>query len=1700
MASPESGLAIGRPPRVPNLKDRSAAALVAALMLIPVMLALPNASSSDPVPGVGVDLTRTLTWNFDDPANFSATDAEVSGGYGRLTWSTHSLADDSREDYQRGLTKNNIDLGAKPDSIVINVTKGQVYQLTIQPGVEGLDTYIREDAPNQNYGLLTTLNLDGEVGKSQRPLLWFNLSSIPTNADIVDAKFWLYLRSGRDQVVTYTAFALVHSWVEAQVSWEFYESGRKWTVAGGDFDAFPFSNGSMQNTIGWHGTDLSRLLDLWATKRQANFGLMLLPDPTGSDSVKTFVSSDDTSRPNERPKIVLNYTLRGEQGLYESSVLGPGTKTTFTTASWSNSSFSALTDEFQGASLSNRWSWTNDPSAGTGEWDLGVTVPGWLHVVGEGDRVLGGSTVGANYLHEDVTGPFEATTYLSTTFTMNSMGAGLLMLNDNSNWLAAVLMGTGSSAKVVVLATETGVTTTAAEAPWVNQTNAYIKIHFNGSTALVYYGSNGISWTGLIAYSFQKPFMTNIEVGLCVFSGSTSANPIASFDFLRVVPLFISQTTQVRIRLGNSTVPGDATWSAWSQVLTGPATLNRQASYVQYQVIMVGYREWASPSFDGFYCGHQQYSSFGVLETEDRSVSYLRRWLSIACTEQLNGGTVRYSYSTDHGNTWSNLVTGISNSISDTSPYMKLRVEISTTDQSRTPAVDSIVAQYSVAAQAFYVNAPASVNAGEPFSVTIEAKDENNITITHWVGQIALASMDETGTSPASGQLSEDMAWVGAGGAVVVNNLVHTVAETIRIRASAEGTYGLSAIISVLPGPAHHVNITPVLQTVLEYSDIEFTATVHDEYCNPLAGSGVVWTADAALGTLNSTVGNTITLQTGAGRQQGFLTATAGAVSHSIFLMVVPHMYPPEIVGAIEDQIKPEDYGTWSLDISSMVSDVENSLTDMRWYITNEWLVTVAGENRTGHMAINLTTKQDLFGSNVLHLVVVDSDGMTASTDFLVTITPVNDAPSIEHIAPLVVTHDIEYEFDFRHYVSDVDNPVDDLTLSVDRASAPYATVKWLVVGFNYPFALNGTQQFVTVRVSDGMYSSSTTLIVTVSSDRVPFSRALPGLVLDQGETVTGVLDLDDYFDDADDDVLFYSSHSDHLHITIHANHSVDITAPTDWWGIEYVIFAASDDDGARCEEAMTVTVRHVNQPPSIDHVPDLVVRYDLRYDFDLAPYITDADNSKDALYITANSTYIAVIGTIISLLFPQSLNGQTLSVLLTVSDGELSDSCTIAVTVSANRPPIAFDLPDHKFLEDGEVPYPVGESLDEMFTDPEGEVMTYYAFTRNKKINATAEMTWPGLLWYVWFDAEDNWNGVCSLTVRAIDPAGGIAERTIRLTVIPQPDPPQLMALEPINMQAGSQRMLDLAQYVFDPDSDDERFVFSATCEAPQFVEMWGSVLILSFTEEFLGAAKSRTVTIDISVMDEDGHFTEGSLTVTVTRASGSTVHNEQWFYVGMIVTGGIALGLFMVAFGMRRRPFVIRDMMLIHNDGFLIRRYASPQEGEIDEHILSSMLTAVLNFVDDSMAAGQNALKTFGFRDYHVIVERGERVFAAIAYEGDLPEGIDETMDGFLATVERIYKKKLQQWSGDIETDFAGVEMLIQSFVRDHSRIRKVGVGTIWKTRATDRTVRPKHVMIPSSEPVPGADVPGRSARLTKKLRIPWKGTGPRGPSELN
>ncbi len=1620
-----------------------------AVFILTSLAPLISPANADPTEIVNSDGNREIHWNYTDPANYTLSNTTISGGHATLEWKNETSVENTKAAYDQAAVKQNINTSAFPGSVVLGYAPQTISTFVVQPNsTVSKDTYISQENPGNYYGTSQILDFNSQTNKQKRPLLYFDLASIPSNATIVNATLLLWVKGGQNSIFDFSIRALNRTYDELSADWTHYSTGNLWNVSGGDYSTASYGAGQMTNVVGWRGYEIGSLIEAWVTGTVQNRGLVFVAvSSTGTNSDKQVVSSDDLTHSTQWPMLRVNYTLKIGPGSLESKAIGPGTNATFSSVNWSGSVKSLATDEFNSSSLNPRWSWINDPRPMGGSFDVNSTRPGWLRIVGGPNTYTNSVILRSNYLCQNITGDFSVTTRLDEQFTANSMGAGMVLIFDQHNWVSLVKFGTGSAGKLWAFPIQDDVSLSGPVTSWSGMTTVYLRIDKTSAGALLNYSADGISWSTLYTYVPVHAFTNRVTVGLEVYS-NTVANPIVFFDYFRINP-FVDQTTMlVEARLGNSTSLVDPSWTSWSALPSGGVALTGNAKYVQYSVHLESENGWFSPAFTGIEVHYSRFAPDGVVTTLEKTVPFLKRWISIWTFEDYLGGMVAYNYSTDHGSQWTDLINKYPNSVSSTSPSMTIRAFIHTNDTLSTPRLNLINATYSMSPAFFYISAPSNVGAGVPFQITVTAKDELNNTIP-WTGDVTLHAMDSTGTSDASSELSVTTISISAIGSSVLWE-IYSTAETIRIWASAGAAAGLGNQIEVAPGLVTRVSISPSVSSMNENTSRDFTATAYDAGDNVDPTASFSWSVDGILGTINTSSGRFVRLTVGAPFVTGNLTVSSSGMTDSLSITVTPQRFPPTIL-PIPRQVHDEDFGFWKLELGPYISDPDNANSQLRCRVSNETIITV--QAGPGSLNVTLGTLPNLNGIDFLNLVVTDPSGLSAWATIVVEIRPVNDAPTIDPIDPLVVHYDVPYIYAMRHYVHDVDTPIDQLVLTIDLANAPHVLVDGLTLTFLYPVAFNGTTQLVGVTVSDGELSSSTTIQVTISNDQVPvLTNPLPDVALDQGSSLINAFDLDQHFRDPDLDVLYYAFGNTHVSIDIQLNHTVDFHAPNDWSCVEYVTFRATDSKGARVECTITVTVRPVNQPPEIEGVPDLVVHYDVQYDFDLKPYISDPDGDREVRTISTNDGHIVVNGTIMSLLYPQAMNGLKVQVTITVHDSGLLDSWTINVTVSDDFPPVlSHAMPDHSFLEDNAIDYPIGADLANFFTDPDGGSLIFEAFVSTK--NVTVKSMSVSGKWVLEFTPDLDYNGQSNLTIRAIEVGvGGIAETTVRLTVIPVPDPPNMLLPAGFNVTEGVQTILDISKMVSDPDSQLSDFTFVVTGPHTDLgeIRVQNAILVFIFPDGFVPTGKdSKDFTINVTVYDQTGLSSVDSMIVHVVRPTISSVEKpiNPWLLVGMIALAAAAIGGFAIALYRRKKPFVIRDMMLIHNDGFLISRYASPHTGEIDEDILSGMLTAVLNFVEDSMSSSQDQLKTFGFKEYQVLVSRGSKTFVAIVYEGDAPSDIDKPLNEFIARIEKIYKKKIADWTGDIETDFAGASVLLESFVKEHDKgNRKKPLAGLW------------------------------------------------------
>jgi len=164
------------------------------------------------------------------------------------------------------------------------------------------DTYLRQDVPGSNNGILTTVCVERHATQARRGLIKFDLSSIPAGATINSAQLELYCTVAPGAAQTLNLHEVTSSWTE---------TGATWTNMNSGFDSTILSTVVGGTAAGWKTwTGLGPLVQSWVSGTKNNYGVMI---KCGSETGTTaylyqFASNNYTTNTAYRPILRVNYT------------------------------------------------------------------------------------------------------------------------------------------------------------------------------------------------------------------------------------------------------------------------------------------------------------------------------------------------------------------------------------------------------------------------------------------------------------------------------------------------------------------------------------------------------------------------------------------------------------------------------------------------------------------------------------------------------------------------------------------------------------------------------------------------------------------------------------------------------------------------------------------------------------------------------------------------------------------------------------------------------------------------------------------------------------------------------------------------------------------------------------------------------------------------------------------------------------------------------------------------------------------------------------------------------------------------------------------------------------------------------------------------------------------------------------------------
>lgn len=231
--------------------------------------------------------------------------------------------------------ENELELGVLT-SMEWLLDQNRVYPVVIDPddtyiftpdGSVGHDTFLSTDSSSRNNEIMNfgsdtefIITLDTSTNYIHtRPILYFDLSSLPIGADVLYGKFSIYYH--RDEFNDQSSFVanvypLTKSWVEGTgtwaspsqngACWDYYDGSNSWTKGGAHDSNYDIS--TEITAFGRYEWDVKSIVEKWISGSISNHGF-LVKGMSGSDSVK-YLRSSDYSSDTERPTLEIKLNIQ----------------------------------------------------------------------------------------------------------------------------------------------------------------------------------------------------------------------------------------------------------------------------------------------------------------------------------------------------------------------------------------------------------------------------------------------------------------------------------------------------------------------------------------------------------------------------------------------------------------------------------------------------------------------------------------------------------------------------------------------------------------------------------------------------------------------------------------------------------------------------------------------------------------------------------------------------------------------------------------------------------------------------------------------------------------------------------------------------------------------------------------------------------------------------------------------------------------------------------------------------------------------------------------------------------------------------------------------------------------------------------------------------------------------------------------------
>ena len=495
-------------------------------------------------------------------------------------------------------------------------------------------------------------------------------------------------------------------------------------------------------------------------------------------------------------------------------------------------------------------------------------------------------------------------------------------------------------------------------------------------------------------------------------------------------------------------------------------------------------------------------------------------------------------------------------------------------------------------------------------------------------------------------------------------------------------------------------------------------------------------------------------------------------------------------------------------------------------------------------------------GTAEITVTADDGQGSKATQKFDVTVTG-NRAPIASASIPgqTVSVGSSSATLDLSGYFSDPDG--DTLTYTATSGATRVATVSVSDSTLTLTGVATGTAP-ITVTASDGSLSGSQTVSVAVINNRAPTTV---GTIATQTVTAGNSakqIDLSGYFSDPDGDSLSYAASSSAVSNATVSVSNATLTLSGVAVGSSTVTVTASDSANLSAAQIFNVSVVTNQAPTAVGNIPALTIRVGTyAAETDVSSKFSDADG--DALTYTASSSdnAKATVSVSSSTVGVTGVAVGSATITVTASDGALTATQTVAVTVQTNQAPVKVGTLDAQTLTTGKS----GTDVDVGggFNDPDGDRLTYAA-TSSAVSKATVSVSGSTVT------IAPVAAGSATIDVTASDGAATSSKQPIAVTVFDNRPPVPVGSITAQTVTAGTNtaKTVDVKSAFSDPDGDALTYTVSSSDATKTKATVLGSKVSVRGI-----AAGSANIIVTAS---DGAATTSQSIAVTVTTNSAPT------------------------------------------------------------------------------------------------------------------------------------------------------------------------------------------------------------------------------------